>query len=76
MTDHCRSCNADIIWAVTTRGKLMPVDAKPADGGNVELVDRPGVAPLAIVHSQPPLDAGPLHMPHHSTCPDAEDWRR
>ncbi len=73
----CRSCDAPIIWAVTTREQLMPVDADPSTDGNVELVTRQlNVAPLAIVHAQPPLGAGPLRMPHHATCPDAAKWRR
>jgi hypothetical protein len=70
----CRSCGARIRWAVTAKGKRMPVDADPADGGNVELVEQGGDL-RAVVHAQPPLDAGPLHWPHHATCPDGASWK-
>ena len=29
----CRSCGADIIWALTLHGKHMPMDAVPIAGG-------------------------------------------
>lgn len=84
MTDYrratCSSCPATIIWAVTTGGKLMPVDAEPnPDRGNVELVLLPAGQrhPTAVVHGQPPLMAEhPLHLSHFATCPNAEDHRR
>lgn len=73
--ESCRSCAAPIIWAVTTNGKFMPVDAYPTDDGNVELVD--GTPPRAIVHGQPPLGlVGELRLPHHASCPQADQWRR
>lgn len=75
-TSTCRSCGARIVWARTVNGKSMPVDADPADSGNVELIpEDTGSAMRAIVHGQAPLDDRPLHWPHHATCPDAESWR-
>jgi hypothetical protein len=70
----CRSCDAEIIWAVTSKGKRMPVDAEPSESGNVEL-DRSGRVPLAIVHAQPPMEATNLHMAHHATCPQSDRWK-
>ena len=80
-TSTCRGrgCHAPIIWAVTEKGKAMPVDADPDDDqGNVELVPNPDPSrqPLAIVHAQRPLTTAPLHLPHHATCPDADSFRR
>ncbi len=71
---RCRSCNAEIVWAVTRHGKHMPVDAEPSADGNVELVDDAGTM-RATVHGQATLDAGPLHLSHYVTCPDADSWR-
>lgn len=36
----CKSCGAEIIWALTVAGRRMPVDVSPADrgGGSVLLV--------------------------------------
>ncbi len=78
-TATCRSCPAQIIWAVTAKGKYMPVDAEPNPDGNVELLPpAPGMrAPQAIVHGQPQMmTEGAIHMPHHATCPKADEWRK
>lgn len=75
----CRSCPAEIIWAVTPRGKSIPIDAEPNPDGNVELLPpKPGTrAPVAVVHGQPPLAAEhPIHMPHCATCTHPEHWRK
>lgn len=73
---ECRSCHRPVIWAKTTTGASMPVDAEPVDGGNVELLPKPGAAPDAVVHGQPPLLGGELRLSHFVTCPDAGRWRR
>jgi hypothetical protein len=71
----CRTCRADIIWAVSANGKAMPIDADPAPGGNVRLtVTTPNMAPSATVLG--PLDivmaddVDELRWPHHATCPN------
>lgn len=78
--EHCRSCQAPIIWATSAAtGRAMPVDAEPFEGGNVELTEHPDPTASmvrAIVHAQPPLDAPPLRMAHHATCPQADTWRK
>lgn len=73
----CRSCDAPIIWALTTKKRRMPLDAEPNPAGNVELVPAGfGILPTAIVHQQPPMNPEhPIHMPHHATCPNADEWR-
>lgn len=43
---RCRSCEAEIVWAQTTSGKLMPLDADNDDGYDRPLLDPEGrVAP-------------------------------
>lgn len=37
----CKSCDAEIRWAVTVNGKKIPIDAAPAAGGNITLTERP-----------------------------------
>mgnify|MGYP000211004546 CR=1 FL=1 len=69
----CRSCGAQIVWATTGHGKAMPLDAEPAADGNVRL-DR-GVA-VVLGDLERTAHAGPLYRSHHSTCPQAKDWRR
>jgi hypothetical protein len=71
---RCRPCGASIVWATTVNGKAMPVDVEPAENGNVRLTydpDHPSKAPRAEVLGplEQALEEGPLHMPHHATCP-------
>lgn len=82
---RCRSCGAPIRWAVTTHGRMMPLDAEPNPDGNVTFTgrrrpSRAGDAPEVHVHAvgQRGLDvedAPDRYMPHHATCPQADDWR-
>jgi hypothetical protein len=69
---RCRSCGAPIIWARTTTGKLMPLDAQPNPAGNVTVDDD-----TSTVHAtgQLGLDDDERWMPHFVTCPSADQWR-
>lgn len=40
----CRSCGAEVIWAITTNGKRMSVDALPREDGNIMLTEYPASA--------------------------------
>jgi hypothetical protein len=40
MTTRCRSCNAELIWATTEKGKPIPLDATPVADGNIRLEER------------------------------------
>jgi hypothetical protein len=59
----------------------MPVNAEPTPDGNVQLVDRQGTVianvlagdDLERVRAQP---GAKLRLPHHSTCPQADSWRK
>lgn len=82
---RCRSCGASIVWARTTNGKLMPVDAVAHDEGNVLLTwgDEEGVPTrFASVLTGTALEtqrgASPefMHRSHFATCVDANKHRR
>ncbi|GGN40420.1 hypothetical protein FHR83_007041 [Actinoplanes campanulatus] len=74
----CRSCDAPIVWATSSGGKPMPVDAEPSEGGNVELSLQPGlwVGPVATVVSGPTLFGGTRRKAHFTTCPEVNEWRQ
>jgi hypothetical protein len=77
----CRSCSAPIVWAVTAKGKRMPLDAVPHPEGNVRLRAGWGSPPLADVLNKGEAVyarcAGEqLHVAHHSTCRHGRAWRR
>lgn len=76
LVDNCRSCQGLIIWATTVGGRATPIDAVPADGGNIEL-NRSGPGPMATatIITAPPLFAKPLRKSHFASCPDAVEWR-
>jgi hypothetical protein len=75
-TEACRSCSAPIIWAVTRNGRDMPVTAEPRGDGNVYLVARPGLAPLAEVLGVAKRFARTMRVAHFADCPQADRWRR
>ena len=76
-TSECRDarCKAAIIWAVTPRGKSMPVDAEPTEDGNVLLTGN--VVATVVDPAAPPLGGWPepLRTSHFATCVAAADWR-
>jgi len=59
----CSSCGALIIWAMTPKGKRMPLDARPEK--RVVLGAKTGLAHV--------LDA---YTPHWATCPSAAKHRK
>lgn len=80
---ECWSCKRTIEWAVSTKGKRMPLDVDPAEDGNV-ILDGEGIAnngerlPLAIVlgKGDVPLGDPVRRVSHFVTCPDADQHRR
>ena len=61
---HCRSCDAPIIWALTERGRRIPLDAVPTTGAILV----PGTPPTAKF--------GPVYVSHFATCPNADQHRK
>lgn len=75
MADTCRSCHAPVRWVRTAKGQPMPLDRDPNPAGNV-LLDAHGRAEVCRQGDPRLLEARPVYMPHHATCPDAKGWRR
>lgn len=74
---RCRSCPQQIRWAITAKGKRIPLDPDPFDDGNVTLELVAGVW-HATVHGDPasiPADAKRF-ISHFATCPNAGRHRR
>lgn len=81
------NCDAQVVWAETPEGSRQPFDREPDPKGNRILIGRgPDKAPLALnlkvlsddvlggaLHDQIRQEA--TYMPHHATCPDAEQFR-
>ncbi len=77
-TSPCKSCGADVIWAIAERSlKPMPVDPKPVGDGNILLIaraDRPPVARVLKVADR--FGKGGLRAAHFVNCPFADQHRR
>ena len=69
----CKSCGEPIFWAHTTKGKRIPIDLAPVDGGNIEL-DPLQLDPLALIVKPEPNRK--RFVSHFPTCEEAEKWRR
>jgi hypothetical protein len=68
-TSTCRSCGAEIIWAITTNGSRIPVDATM--GATVfTLRDN-------AMSGQPPFFVAMTpYTSHFATCPNADEHRK
>lgn len=81
----CKSCNAEIRWAVTVNGKKIPIDLLASgSGGNITLAEQPKGPPIAVVldaagnspiPSLQPSAEAPRYQSHFVTCPQAESHR-
>lgn len=65
-TGQCRSCDAEIGWVVTRKGKRMPVDAETLSAEDLELLGRG--EKLDYRHGE--------HTSHFETCPDAQSFKK
>lgn len=76
---RCQSCNAEVIWCVTHKGKRMPVDAEPVEGGNVRLrLDGERVIAEYPGKEHPEFfeEDRARYVSHFSSCPHSAQWRR
>lgn len=74
--DHCRSCNAPIIWTMTIKNRQMPVDAEPSNEGNITLEEQGAQRPILAVYHSVRVPSLQYHTSHFATCPDRKKWRK
>jgi len=74
----CNHCHAPILWARTTGGRLMPIDADPHPDGNVLVDDAGGHLVAGVLGANQAAGARDrgqlLHRHHKLTCPLASRW--
>ena len=79
----CKSCGAEILWAKTPNGRMMPLDMQPTPTGNIRLLsdgtcevltkdDLDGIDEKCSLGSYVPR----LHTSHFSSCPGASEHRK
>jgi hypothetical protein len=78
ITTLCGSCQAEVIWATTTRGRKMLVDAAAYEDGTIVLeLQHGGLAPLArVLPVTKRFGRKDLRKSHFAMCPQAAQWRR
>lgn len=72
---NCRSCGAEILWALTKNGKRIPLNAEPVERmkGTFQLTypGGEGSEPVAVT-----MAGTDVYVSHFATCPNASAWRR
>lgn len=71
----CRSCENKILWLMTTKGKLIPLNACPVRDGNM-VIENHGSGLLAVAFQPLIHGSHQRYVSHFATCPDADDWRK
>ena len=79
MRIRCRSCDAPMYWAMTNKGRRMPINPQPSPQGNVHLFKVHdmlkaailGAAQLALARER----GQTLYTSHFATCPKAANHR-
>lgn len=74
MTSSCRSCGAAIEWAVTGKGRRMPLDLI-SDPGGLLVVHAGRVEFAEHAPADWPTDL-PRRTTHFARCPNAKQHRR
>lgn len=67
---RCGSCQAEIRWARTTKGKAIPLNVTQVLGGNIAL-DENLIA--RVVEAKPDVRR---YVSHFATCPQADQHRQ
>jgi hypothetical protein len=78
-TGRCRSCRKPIRWALTEKGRRMPLDPDPYEGDDPRglFVLRSGDAgPVAVAAPADAFPEEPHYRTHFATCPNATRHRR
>lgn len=68
MPEHCKSCNAPIEFARTTKGSRIPLDVASHPKANI-VVDELGIARVVG-------EGNGVRISHFATCTDPKRFRR
>jgi hypothetical protein len=68
--EHCRSCNAPIIWCKTKNGRAIPLDSEETGSGSFFLDENT----MTAFYGRGARTKG--YVSHFATCPQHEQWRK
>lgn len=77
----CKACGKPIVWIRTIKGKSMPCDSEPVayietPKGKEKIVTRNGEVISCTFDAEPEKMTGIGYIPHWSTCPQANGFRK
>lgn len=74
----CRGCGAEMRWALTDKGRGIPLDPEPVETGNLVLADEAADGRPIVRYVRKGEDTGiqPRYVSHFVTCPEAESFKR
>lgn len=70
---RCRSCLREIVFVLTAKGALMPLDARPATVYAIDVGD--GALDAATPRARRIAETEQVHLPHFASCPQVGAWR-
>lgn len=71
----CRSCGAKMFFLTMESGRANPVDAEPAENGNI-WIGEDGIGHVITKGAEYDAANGPLYMSHFATCPNAKPFKK
>lgn len=79
MGDHCKACNAPLIWAITKDGKRAPITRMPTADGNVLIWPSQGTVQARVFAGfaleELRAEGVPLRLNHFADCPKADAFK-
>lgn len=76
MRSQCNSCQADIIWTISSAGKRAPIDYLPTAEGTIAVEKRDLELPHSrVVEQRLRFGRKDLRTSHFATCPNADGRR-
>lgn len=77
-TGICRGCGAEMRWALTDKGKGIPLDPEPVADGNLVLDSEAADGRPVVRYVRKGEDTGilPRYVAHFATCPEAKEFRK
>ena len=76
----CRACHAPIFWAITDKGRRIPLNVAPRRDGNVLISRRGGVTHASVLSRVQAAGARAsgkdTYTSHFADCPRASTFRK
>lgn len=72
----CSACRQPIVWALTMKGKRIPLNPDPNEKGNLALTRTVDGHLVAIFVAPSDFQISPRYTSHFANCPGAHNFRK